>query len=192
MMIQIRINAGYLPLDHWTHRDGGRIVGEFCHFVDWARAVVGKPITEVSARLLPNGSRYCHDNVSATMTFADGSVATVHYLANGDKSVAKEFYEVFCEGGVARLDNFTSLELIRKGKKQVLKGAADKGHGREMELTLNAMREGTAAPIPFRELAEVSKATFLVQEAARCGGAISLAAVSEPEQGGSEAANAPA
>jgi polar amino acid transport system substrate-binding protein len=192
MVIQIRINAGYLPLDHWAHRDGGRIVGEFCHFVDWARAVVAKPITDVSARLLPNGTRYCNDNLSATLDFADGSVATVQYLANGDKSVAKEWYEVFCGGSVARLDNFTSLELIRKAKSQVLKGAADKGHRREMELTLNAMRDGTAAPIPLGEIAEVTRATFLVQDAARSRGSIALSTLLEPERGGSEASNAPA
>lgn len=175
MMINIRINAGYLPLDHWTHRDGGRIVGELCHFVDWARAVVGNPIADVSARMLPNGNRYCDDNVNATLTFADGSVATVQYLANGDKSVAKEWYEVFCGGSVARLDNFTRLELIRKGKRQVYKGASDKGHKREIDLTVNAMCEGAPAPIPFGEVAEVTRATFTIMKSARsCGEAISV------------------
>jgi len=190
MMIQIRINAGYIPLDHWTHRDGGRIVGEFCHFVDWARAVVGKPITEVGARFLPNGNRYCNDNVSVTLQFADGSVATVQYLANGDKSVAKEWYEVFCGGGVAQLDNFTSLELYRNGRKQERKGAADKGHQREIELTLNALREGQPPPIPFSELVEVTRATFLVQEAARSGRTIAMPGAPRPGPAVSDAVNA--
>src|SRR5262249_45908422 len=35
MLVHARINAGYIPRDHWIHADGGRIVGEFCHFVDW-------------------------------------------------------------------------------------------------------------------------------------------------------------
>jgi polar amino acid transport system substrate-binding protein len=190
MMINIRINAGYIPLDHWVHRDGGRIVGEFCHFVDWARAVVGRSITEVSAHLLPNAGRYCEDNLCAAFTFADGSVATIQYLANGDKSVPKEQYEAFCGGGVARLDNFTSLELIRKGRKQVHKGAADKGHRREIELTLNAMREGQPAPIPFSELVEVSQATFLVHESARTGRPITIAGVPQMEPAANEARNA--
>ena len=174
MMINIRINAGYLPLDHWSHRDGGRVVGELCHFVDWARAVVGKPIIDVSARMLPNGSRYCDDNVSAMLTFADGSVATVQYLANGDKSVTKEWYEVFCGGSIARLDNFTKLELIRKGKRQVYKSASEKGHSREIKVTVDAMCEGAPAPIPFSEATEVTRATLAIQEAARSCEAISL------------------
>lgn len=186
LMINIRINAGYLPLDHWTHRDGGRIVGELCHFVDWARAVVGQPITEVSARMLPNGSRYCDDNVNAMLSFADGSIATVQYLANGDKSVAKEWYEVFCGGSIARLDNFTKLELVRRGRTEVHKGASDKGHSREINLTVRAMCDGTQAPIPFSELVEVSRATFLVLEAARARSAIVLSRAVEHEAGGSE------
>jgi polar amino acid transport system substrate-binding protein len=167
MMLNIRINAGFIPKDHWVHQHGGRIVGELCHFVDWARAVVGSPIIRVNAAMMPNGSRYCDDNVTATLTFADGSLATIQYLANGDKAVAKEFYEVFCGGGVARLDNFTSLELARGGKVQKLKSSSDKGHYHEMELTVNAIRSGKQAPIPFEELVEITRATFLVQEAAR-------------------------
>jgi len=55
MMINIRINAGFIPKDHWAHRHGGRITGEFCHFVDWARAVVGASIVSVYGAMLPNG-----------------------------------------------------------------------------------------------------------------------------------------
>ncbi len=167
MMLNIRINAGYIPKDHWTHLHGGRIVGEFCHFVDWARAVVGSPIVSVGAAMLPNGLRYHEDNLAATLAFGDGSLATLQYLANGDKSVAKESYEVFCGGGVARLDNFSSLVLARGGKVQKLKSASDKGHRREIELTVDAIRSGERAPIPFDELVEIGTATFLVREAAR-------------------------
>ena len=73
MMLNIRINAGFIPGDHWTHQHGGRIVGELCHFVDWARAIVGRPIAKVSAAKLPNAGRYHDDNLTATLTFADGS-----------------------------------------------------------------------------------------------------------------------
>lgn len=167
MMLNIRINAGFIPQDHWSHQHGGRIVGELCHFVDWARAVVGNPIIRVSAGQLPNGRRYNDDNLTATLTFADGSLANLQYLANGDKSVAKESYEVFCEGGVARLDNFVSMDLIRDGKTRKIKGRSDKGHHREIELTLESIRLNQPAPIPLSELIEITKTTFLIQESAR-------------------------
>jgi predicted dehydrogenase/threonine dehydrogenase-like Zn-dependent dehydrogenase len=169
MAIQIRVNAGYIPKDHWVQRStGGRIVGELCHFVDWARYTVRQPILSVSAVALPDGNRYSRDNVSATLLFADGSVATILYVANGDKAVQKETFEVFCEGGVARLYDFRKLELIRNGKSQKFSSEQDKGHRRELELTVEGMRM-RAAPIPFDEIREVTEATFSIQEASAQG-----------------------
>jgi predicted dehydrogenase/threonine dehydrogenase-like Zn-dependent dehydrogenase len=165
MLVHARINAGHIPLDHWIHADGGRIVGEFCHFVDWARSVIASPIDSVAAAGLPNGARYNSDNLSVTLKFLDGSVANLLYLANGDRSVPKEFFEVFCQGAVARLDDFRNLELARNGKIQKFKALQDKGHRRELELTIEAIRSGGPSPIPFDELTEVTEVTFLVQTA---------------------------
>ena len=167
MVIQVRINAGFIPLTHWTQQtvEGGRIVGEFCHFVDWARYMVGFPIRTVSAVALPDGSRYCRDNVSATLTFADGSIANLLYLSNGDSAVPKEQFEVFCEGTIAQLEDFAVLRMVRGNKTERIKTVRDKGHYRELQVTLQAMRSGTAAPIPFEEIVEVTEATFTVTEA---------------------------
>src|SRR5207245_7984831 len=165
MMIHGRVNAGFIPHDHWIHAQGGRIVGEFCHFVDWARAVIGSPIHSVTASGLPNGTPFASDNVAVTLKFVDGSVANLLYLANGDRSIPKEFFEVFCQGGVARLHDFRTLELARNGEVQKFKSVQDKGHRREIQLTIEAMRSGKPSPIPFDELVEVTEATFLVQQA---------------------------
>jgi predicted dehydrogenase/threonine dehydrogenase-like Zn-dependent dehydrogenase len=171
MAIHIRVNAGFLPRSHWTQQaaEGGRIIGEFCHFVDWARYVVGLPIRSVSAAALPDGSRYCRDNVTATLTFADGSLANLLYLANGDPAVPKEQFEVFCEGAIARLEDFEVLEMVRGGKAKRIKNVRDKGHRRELQLTLQAMLSGTEAPIPFNEIVEATEATFAVAEAVADG-----------------------
>jgi predicted dehydrogenase len=50
--LNITVNAGAIPRDHWTQNadvGGGRIVGEACHFIDLARALVGQPIAGVHA-----------------------------------------------------------------------------------------------------------------------------------------------
>jgi len=174
MFVQARINAGYFPRDHWVHAHGGRIVGEFCHFLDWARSVIGSPIESVAATGLPDGTQYASDNVAVTLKFADGSVANLLYLANGDRSIAKEFFEVFCQGGIARLDDFRTLELARNGKVQRFKSMQDKGHRRELQATIDAIRSGKPSPIPFEELAEVTETTFLVHHALATGEVIRL------------------
>ncbi len=174
MMIHVRVNAGFIPHDHWIHAQGGRIVGEFCHFVDWARSVIGSPIHSVTATGLPNGTQFAPDNVAVTLKFADGSVANLLYLANGDRSIPKEFFEVFCQGAIARLQDFRTLELARNGKVQKFKSVQDKGHRRELQLTIEAVRDGKPSPISFEELVEVTEATFLVDQAVATGEVIQL------------------
>jgi len=174
MVIHARVNAGFIPHDHWIYAQGGRIVGEFCHFVDWARSVIGSPIQGVAAAGLPNGTQYASDNVAVTLKFADGSVANLLYLVNGDRSIPKEFFEVFCQGAIARLHDFRTLELARNGKIQNFKSRQDKGHRRELQLTIEAVRDGKPSPISFEELVEVTETTFLVQHALATGEVIQL------------------
>lgn len=169
MMIRIAVNAGYLPLDHWVHQDGGRFIGEGCHFVDWARSVVQSPIRQVFASALPNGSRYAGDNVCAQLQFEDGSQASIHYFANGERTVPKERFEVNCEAGMAILTDFKMLETFRGGASKTKKYSMDKGHQRLLTLTLEAIRDGRPSPIPFPELVEVSRATCLVVESSARG-----------------------
>jgi predicted dehydrogenase/threonine dehydrogenase-like Zn-dependent dehydrogenase len=176
MVVQIRVNAGYIAKDHWLQQNsgGGRILGELCHFVDWARCVVNRGMVSVAADALPDGSRYNRDNVVVTLKFQDGSIATVSYLANGDRSVAKEQFEVFCEGKVGRIVDFSTLELARDGKTRRTKARRDKGHEREIELTLETIRQGNCCPIPFEELLDVSEATMAIEEAIGSGETILL------------------
>jgi predicted dehydrogenase len=167
MMLHVRVNAGFIPRDHWAQQrsEGGRVIGELCHFVDWTRFVAGVPIVSVTSNVLPDGNRYSRDNVAVSLSFRDGSIANILYLANGDKSVPKELFEVFCEGSTACIRDFCALELTRGGKTQRTKSRRDKGHRSELERTVDAMRNGHQSPIPFEELMEVSEVTIAVEEA---------------------------
>lgn len=172
--VHYRVNAGYIPAGHWVHdpaQGGGRIVGEGCHFVDFAAFLAGAAPVSVSARALPDGGRYCQDNVSMTLAFPDGSLAVVDYLANGDKSFPKERVEVFCGGGVAVLDDFRSLETVRDGRRRLRKlPRQDKGHAGEMLAFAEAITRGGPPPIPYEQLVGVTRATFAAVESLRSGG----------------------
>lgn len=190
MLLHIRVNAGYLPKEHWTQspQNGGRIIGEACHFIDWMRFVVGKNIASVYATAIPDGSLYNRDNVAILVSFTDGSVGNVLYLANGDKSLPKEYYEVFCENSVARLEDYRSLELFRGGKRQVIKCNRDKGHKNELDLTVKAMREGQPSPISFEELVEVTAASFATIDSLNLGMPVPLDALSTTPRSSDEEA----
>jgi len=173
-----RVNAGYIPLNHWTHdpeQGGGRIIGEGCHFVDFISFLVGSVPVAVSAQALPNNGKYREDNVSMTFTFADGSIGVIDYLANGDKSFPKERVEVFCGGQIAVLDDFRRLEVVKDGKRKETRTAQDKGHLNEMQALVSGIRSGQP-PIPYEQLIGVTKATFAAVESLRSATQIQIQA----------------
>jgi predicted dehydrogenase/threonine dehydrogenase-like Zn-dependent dehydrogenase len=168
--LHYRVNAGYIPLNHWTQDEvlgGGRIIGEACHFIDLITFLVGAAPVSMSAHALPNNGKYREDNVSMTFTFPDGSLGVVDYLANGDKSMPKERLEVFCEGMVAVLDDYVSLTTVKDGKKKVESMAQDKGWKAEMTAIASAIKNGGEPPIPYEQIIGVTKATFAAVESIR-------------------------
>lgn len=170
LYMHYRVNAGYIPLNHWVHDPdigGGRIIGEGCHFVDFLTFLAGAAPVSVSVHALPDNGKYRQDNVSMAFAFPDGSVGVVDYLANGDKSFPKERLEVFCGGRVAVLDDFRSLEMVRDGRRTMIRKAQDKGWRGEWEVFAKAIREGGAPPIPYEQLIGVTKATFAALESLR-------------------------
>jgi predicted dehydrogenase/threonine dehydrogenase-like Zn-dependent dehydrogenase len=180
--IHYRVNAGYIPLNHWVHdpnQGGGRIIGEGCHFIDFITFLVGAPPVAVTAHALPNNGKYREDNITMTFSFPDGSIGVVDYLANGDKSFPKERVEVFCEGMVSVLDDFRRLEIVKDGKRKEEKLAAqDKGWKNEMRAFAKSIRDGSEPPIPYEQLIGVTKSTFAVVESIRIqGGQITVMSV---------------
>jgi predicted dehydrogenase/threonine dehydrogenase-like Zn-dependent dehydrogenase len=170
MYLHYRINAGYLPLNHWTQDEslgGGRIIGEACHFIDLISFLVGAFPISVAAHTLPDQGKYREDNVSMTFTFPDGSIGVVDYLANGDKSFPKERLEVFCEGMIAVLDDYVSLTTVKDGRKKVESMAQDKGWKNEMTAFAKAIQRGDEPPIPYEQLIGVTKSTFAAVESIR-------------------------
>ena len=76
-LVVYRIAAGRIPDGHWylDRRQGGRLLGEVCHFVDLAQALVGAAI-EDAAGVLGGDAAQGDDGVAVALRFADGSVAT--------------------------------------------------------------------------------------------------------------------
>jgi predicted dehydrogenase/threonine dehydrogenase-like Zn-dependent dehydrogenase len=183
--VHYRINAGPIPLNHWTQDPkigGGRIIGEACHFIDFITFLVGEAPTSVTAHALPDGGavlssskgKYREDNVSMTFTFPDGSLGIVDYLANGDKSFPKERVEVFCGGQVSVLDDFVSLQTVRDGRTKEVKGAQDKGWVNEWKAFTKSIREGSEPPISYEQLIGVTESTFATVTSLRTAKTVSI------------------
>lgn len=160
-----RINAGAIPADSWIQDPdlgGGRIIGEVCHFVDLLTYLAGALPTSVSAVALPDPN-HCQDTVSINLSFANGSIGTICYFANGDKSLPKEYLEVYAHGTVAILDDFRLLTIYQSGRKKTQKLLSqDKGQQYEVQAFLDGLSRSPQPPISFQELYSCSAVTFEV------------------------------
>jgi polar amino acid transport system substrate-binding protein len=172
------VSAGAPPRGTWiTDRaiGGGRVIGEVCHFVDLCAYLVGAPPTVVFARALGRAPAR-DDSITALLSFADGSVATIDYLAHADASLPKERFEVSGVGRTARCDNFRSSELLGAGRARKLGGATqDKGQHTALREVVDAVRTGKASPFTLAELLAISRATFAIEESARSGREVRIA-----------------
>ncbi len=179
----ITVNAGDIPGDNWNHDPnvgGGRIIGEGCHFIDLARALVNSPIERVGAVMFgPMFGGVREDKMSISLTFADGSIATILYWANGPKSFPKERVEVFSEGRVLVIDNWRRL-LGFDWRVPKMSMRQDKGHNAEVAAFVSAIRQGGAPLIPFEELDEVTRASFAAMRSARDGVIVNLQDTAQP------------
>jgi predicted dehydrogenase/threonine dehydrogenase-like Zn-dependent dehydrogenase len=164
------VNAGAIPTGHWTQDPevgGGRILGEACHFIDLLRFLAGVQITSQSA-----GSRMVGpvaDTTTIQLGFADGSIGTIHFFANGNKSFPKERLEIFAAGRVLQLDNFRKLTGYGwSGFRRMNLWRQDKGQSSCVQAFVDAVRESGTSPISIEELMEVSRVTVgLAQTAGR-------------------------
>jgi predicted dehydrogenase/threonine dehydrogenase-like Zn-dependent dehydrogenase len=168
----ITVNAGAIPATHWTQAaeiGGGRIIGEGCHFIDLMRFLAGAPVERWEVVSLGGtGSVVRDDKASISLAFADGSIGTLHYFANGHPSFPKERIEVFCSGRILQLDNFRRLRGY--GWKQFSSmnlWRQDKGQAACVAAFVSAVRGGTECPIPLQEILEIARVTVAIGTAAR-------------------------
>ena len=176
--VLLRVNAGPLPADHWAHaadEGGGRILGEVCHFVDLARFLIGAPIASVLADT-GEATGGISDDVTLTLRFADGSLATVAYTALGDMAFGKERIEAYAGGAVFTIDDFRTLVVAEDGRvaSRGSRRRQDKGFTGALKAFVDAVAAGGPAPVDEAEVVETSFATIAVLESLRAGGRVDL------------------
>jgi predicted dehydrogenase/threonine dehydrogenase-like Zn-dependent dehydrogenase len=169
-----RVSAGALEPGHWLHdlvEGGGRMVGEGCHFVDCLVYLTGSEVVEVHAagHGAPDAPLQARDNLLVTLTFADGSIGSIAYVAQGSGRVPKERLEAFAGSRTGVLDDYRVLELFDGNSREKQGGRRqDKGHNAEVAAFVAGVRSGTA-PVPIEQIRNVHLAAFAAIESLRTG-----------------------
>jgi predicted dehydrogenase/threonine dehydrogenase-like Zn-dependent dehydrogenase len=143
-----RIAAGPVPDGHWylDRRQGGRVVGEVCHFVDTAQALIGADIEQVvsvaGGDVVGQGTGRLGTDVAVALRFADGSMAAICY-GSARPAAGKEWIEIMAGSGRLVIDDFRSVRLNGRA---LWKGRPDKGHRAQAVAFARAVRGEVALP----------------------------------------------
>ncbi len=178
--VQYRCNAGPLTADHWISdpSEGGRIIGEACHFLDFFTFLTGAAPVTVFAAAPSVGSA---DDAAITVTYADGSVCQLVYSSTGPSSYSKERIEVFGGGMAGVLTDFRTLEMHSDSERFKPRKSmqADKGHSRELAAFVDAIQRGVPSPISVESLFDTTLVSFAALESIQQGVPISIAQMRE-------------
>jgi len=168
MILNYRMNAGYIPLDHWVHGEegGGRNLGEACHIYDLFTFLTNAKVAQVEAQAIrPQTGHYsASDNFTATLSFDDGSVASLTYTALGAKDYPKEMMEIFVDGKVISLRDYQGLSGSGVSLPSLTAKAPDKGQKEELEAFAQAVLKGGEWPIPLWQQLQASRIALKVED----------------------------
>jgi predicted dehydrogenase len=180
LIINYRVNAGYIPLDHWVHTEegGGRIIGEACHMFDLFNYFTDSEmenlhVSAISPKTADISSR---DNFTATLKYHDGSVCNLTYTALGAKEFGKEYIEIYadlsaCNAQVGRvvlvIDDFKTLNVFGLKAKGMGSKTSNKGHLQEMGEFSKYIKGESGMPIPIEQMVSATKISFKVDEMAK-------------------------
>jgi predicted dehydrogenase/threonine dehydrogenase-like Zn-dependent dehydrogenase len=173
LVVHYRVNAGYIPLDHWIQDaavGGGRLLGEGCHFLDFMIWLTGAQVKDVMAWAMDDAGRYRGDNFVVQLRFVDGSLGTLTYVANGARRPGKERVEAYCQGHSIVLDDFRRLEITRPGRwrpETARAWRADKGHAAECRFLIDGLRGGAAPAPATAEMLHSTLVTLTAHESLR-------------------------
>ena len=171
VLVQYRMNAGFIPLDSWIQgpEGGGRIIGEACHIFDLFNYLVGGFPETVTALPLRPGAAHISgtDNFVATLQYNDGSLCTLTYTSRGSTDLPKESMEVFFDGKSVVLHDYRKLEFFGCSRKPSQPTRQEKGHFEELVAVADYLGRTGPLPMTLDEIEAATNVSFIVDELVR-------------------------
>lgn len=168
MIINYRMNAGFIPKEHWcyTEEGGGRNIGEACHIYDLFNFFTESKIKEISAHSIsPQTEQYSrNDNFIATISYEDGSVCNLTYTALGSKDLSKEKMDIYFDGKVVCLNDYRELKVFGAKGYDLKTKFQDKGHLQCLEEFGESLSHSNIPPMPLNHLIQATEISFEVEK----------------------------
>jgi len=190
LTVVYRVAAGPVPPEHWyaDRRQGGRLLGEVCHFVDTCAVLAGSPVEAVTALAGRGTEALLASDVAVALRHADGTLSTIAYSSARPADARKEAIEAVTSGDHLRVDDFR--RLVVNGRVS-WRGPQDKGHQAAVEHFRSLCQRADGPTRPGEptgpdgwfgltaELLASSRATLAAAVALGLGGPADLAAAGE-------------
>ncbi len=173
LIINYRLNAGYIPKESWIQNDegGGRNIGEACHIYDLFNYLTGSEVLEINAMSInPKTEQYLkNDNFIATIKYADGSICNLVYTALGAKEVPKEKMEIYFDNKIISMDDYKEMQIFGVNEKGIKLPLRDKGYFEELRLFGEFIKDNSKSEniIPVWQLVQATKISFEVEDLLR-------------------------
>ncbi len=166
VVVHYRMNAGYIPTNHWTHEHGGRIIGEACHLIDLMNYLTDSKIESISTEhITPTTEKISkHDNRSIVLKYSDGSLCHIQYFAVGNKKLSKEYMEVHFDEKSIVMDNYKKLTSYGFSCKEISSSISNKGQYEELEALYETLKVTGSWPISLDDIVQTTLATFEIEE----------------------------
>jgi predicted dehydrogenase len=173
-VINCRVNSPGIAGGYWMADPsiGGAILGEACHFTDlFAWLLQSEPVS-VSAFSLPTDvpEPVGINNMVASFSFADGSIANLTYCTVGSRTSGGERVEVFAAGIGAVTEDFKRLILNGGMRTSRSRMFADKGYGPQMAEFVSAARAGRVSSVSALDGARSTLMCLRMIESVHAGG----------------------
>ena len=146
-VINCRVNSPGISGTYWMADPaiGGAILGEACHFVDLFYWLLQSEPTSVAAASLPLGvsEPVGENNIAATFTFEDGSIANLTYCTVGTKTSGGERVEVFSPGISVVTEDFKFFQRRGARRSTSTRWWPAKGYAEQLSGFLRDIRTGS-------------------------------------------------
>ena len=178
LVMQMRINSGFVPSTHWVHSDDegrSRVVGEMSHFIDLIQSLSGARIAQVSAERVAGDNRSVvnNDNIAISFKLTDGSVGALIYAASGDKAYSREALEIFFDGSTIASQDFRVSTLHRGGKTETFKTRGQEmGYSEELRHFVDTVAGKAQPVVGADEMFATMDAIFAIERSLATGNSV--------------------
>lgn len=180
LVLNMRINAGFVPPEHWVHSEKqgrSRIVGEMTHFLDLIASLTGAGFRKIQVSRVSGDDRTVvnNDNISAVFEMTDGSVATLVYSAQGARQTPREQIDIFVGGVTITSEDSKVSARYTPSRKEVFKtSGAQAGYVQELQHFVDVVRGKEKLSPTLAEALHVMSTAFAMETALAEGAPIDL------------------